>query len=320
MYLRERYYNPTLGVFTALDPLEGEVRQLMSLDRYSYVQGNVINWTDPSGKTCNAIVGDDCGWKCWPLAEGGLSMDKCLHDCYLEFAPTADIINSSVIIVFLKPADPTYTVVQVRADITNSDSSKYYWNNSLGIFTPAGILTHDHYVGDDQKISDQILTNGEYSYILLRGMTQSNNNFSLRYLPYADFQMTYPPTTPGITLLSGFFMTSFFGGKDVTNKATVSLLKNGDPLYFLTPKDNSKNVWPTFDYYEIEVGFYNDSLFPGQKDYQLRMDNAVTATGGQSGSSGGGVFDRSGNLIGIIYGGASFLGHSLNAFAAKVSN
>jgi RHS repeat-associated protein len=43
IYLRNRYYSPSLGVFPSLDPLEGNVRQIMSLNRYGYVTQNPIN-------------------------------------------------------------------------------------------------------------------------------------------------------------------------------------------------------------------------------------------------------------------------------------
>ncbi len=49
LYLRARYYNPTLGVFMSLDPFEGMADRPMSLNSYSYVEGNSTNWTDPSG-------------------------------------------------------------------------------------------------------------------------------------------------------------------------------------------------------------------------------------------------------------------------------
>jgi RHS repeat-associated protein len=49
LYLRARYYSPALGVFTALDPVEGDIAQAMSLNRYGYVAGNVVNAVDPSG-------------------------------------------------------------------------------------------------------------------------------------------------------------------------------------------------------------------------------------------------------------------------------
>lgn len=48
-YHRARYLNPALGVFTSLDPLEGVIQRPMSLNRYSWVEGNVPNAVDPSG-------------------------------------------------------------------------------------------------------------------------------------------------------------------------------------------------------------------------------------------------------------------------------
>jgi RHS repeat-associated protein len=49
LYLRARYYNPGAGIFNALDPFEGLTNRPMSLNGYSWVEGNVINATDPSG-------------------------------------------------------------------------------------------------------------------------------------------------------------------------------------------------------------------------------------------------------------------------------
>lgn len=73
VYLRIRYYNPALGIFTVLDPLEGGMRQPMSLNRYSYVHSNVVNRVDPSGMcppfshpyeagTCEALRGELSTW------------------------------------------------------------------------------------------------------------------------------------------------------------------------------------------------------------------------------------------------------------------
>ncbi len=52
LYLRARYYDPALGVFPSLDPLEGQIERAMSLNRYAYVVGNVVNLKDPSGEDC----------------------------------------------------------------------------------------------------------------------------------------------------------------------------------------------------------------------------------------------------------------------------
>jgi RHS repeat-associated protein len=49
IYLRARFYHPALGVFPSLDPLEGDMARAMSLNRYGYVEGNVVNATDPTG-------------------------------------------------------------------------------------------------------------------------------------------------------------------------------------------------------------------------------------------------------------------------------
>jgi RHS repeat-associated protein len=56
LYLRARYYNPAAGVFTALDPFEGMWDDPMSINGYSYVHGNPVNLTDPSGEFIGGIV------------------------------------------------------------------------------------------------------------------------------------------------------------------------------------------------------------------------------------------------------------------------
>ncbi|QPC82469.1 RHS repeat-associated core domain-containing protein [Phototrophicus methaneseepsis] len=48
-YNRARYYNPMIGTFTALDPFEGIQNRPMSLNGYSWVEGNPINLTDAIG-------------------------------------------------------------------------------------------------------------------------------------------------------------------------------------------------------------------------------------------------------------------------------
>ena len=47
--LRARYYNPVIGQFFSLDPLEGDSDQPLSLNRNVYVMSNPLNWIDPSG-------------------------------------------------------------------------------------------------------------------------------------------------------------------------------------------------------------------------------------------------------------------------------
>ena len=52
VFLRARYYEPSKGIFTALDPFEGKSCTPMSLNGYGYVHGNPIMNTDPTGMTC----------------------------------------------------------------------------------------------------------------------------------------------------------------------------------------------------------------------------------------------------------------------------
>ena len=48
-YMRQRYYNPTIKRFINQDILIGHVTDSQSLNRYAYVQGNPVNYTDPFG-------------------------------------------------------------------------------------------------------------------------------------------------------------------------------------------------------------------------------------------------------------------------------
>lgn len=56
VYLRARYYDPALGRFPNLDPVEGTMENPQSLNRYSYVQDNPVNLTDPSGLTAEQDI------------------------------------------------------------------------------------------------------------------------------------------------------------------------------------------------------------------------------------------------------------------------
>ena len=47
--MRQRYYNSTIKRFINQDVLIGEIHNSQSLNRYAYVQGNPVNYTDPFG-------------------------------------------------------------------------------------------------------------------------------------------------------------------------------------------------------------------------------------------------------------------------------
>ncbi len=76
--LRARYYNPMLGVFPSLDPLEGGPMQSQSLNRYAYVQGNPANLTDPSG----LVHEQPSKWDNCYAGRGLTRCEKCCIDKY----------------------------------------------------------------------------------------------------------------------------------------------------------------------------------------------------------------------------------------------
>ena len=60
VFLRARYYNPGIGLFNSLDPFEGFSHRPLTLNGYSWVEGNVANASDPTGLLpfpCNTLVG-----------------------------------------------------------------------------------------------------------------------------------------------------------------------------------------------------------------------------------------------------------------------
>jgi RHS repeat-associated protein len=61
-YLRARYYAPGMGTFVSRDPFEGTAARSMSLNGYSWVEGNVANLFDKTGLDAFDPFGQDpCG-------------------------------------------------------------------------------------------------------------------------------------------------------------------------------------------------------------------------------------------------------------------
>ncbi|MBW7454250.1 RHS repeat-associated core domain-containing protein, partial [Paenibacillus sepulcri] len=54
-YLRARWYDPSIGRFTGEDTVEGQIKNPLSLNLYTYVENNPIIRFDPSG---NSWIGD----------------------------------------------------------------------------------------------------------------------------------------------------------------------------------------------------------------------------------------------------------------------
>ncbi|MEX1194367.1 MAG: RHS repeat-associated core domain-containing protein [Dehalococcoidia bacterium] len=62
-YLRQRYYDPTLGRFLTQDPMRGSASSPQTANPYAYVSNNPTNWVDPSGldREGAQIFGCDAG-------------------------------------------------------------------------------------------------------------------------------------------------------------------------------------------------------------------------------------------------------------------
>jgi RHS repeat-associated protein len=98
VHLRARNYNPALGVFTALDPFEGVRDRAMSLNGYSWVEGNVPNRVDPSGYTFTedeitsgrGEYSCNCGWIDWEHTQNWMLMQNILKN--LLFAASSGAI------------------------------------------------------------------------------------------------------------------------------------------------------------------------------------------------------------------------------------
>ncbi|QPC82466.1 RHS repeat-associated core domain-containing protein [Phototrophicus methaneseepsis] len=87
LYLRARYYAPEIGVFTALDPFEGIQNRPMSLNGYSWVEGNPINNVDPNGNFILAGAGAAAGRGCNRRCSCCCCNFSCVRQCRHQLSP-----------------------------------------------------------------------------------------------------------------------------------------------------------------------------------------------------------------------------------------
>ena len=72
IYLRARYYNPTIGRFISRDSVTGKIEDPLSLNLYTYCHNNPIKYIDPSG---NSI---------WDYIKGALFVLKVTSDSVIK--------------------------------------------------------------------------------------------------------------------------------------------------------------------------------------------------------------------------------------------
>jgi RHS repeat-associated protein len=166
--LRARWYNPTNGRFTSVDPYEGDPQAAVSLHRYLYAKASPINYSDPTG-----LFGiDEC--------MAAIDVSNILA---INVQPTLGI-NSLKVIAFSMTAvgwsdwDFTFPALQCKFDFKLSILGKkedcIIKQQKKGSEIQGGILTQNYasYVDDpylDWDIWDgnnwnpKILTNGEWN-------------------------------------------------------------------------------------------------------------------------------------------------------------
>jgi len=129
IFLRARWYNPGDGRFQSRDTWGGDINHPLSLNRWGYVEGNPINFTDPSGhyiynrmKAVNYAINWD------QSSASGLDpqYDFTTNKCY----ETTDFSNQCTL--FASMVLHHGGVEDPRSDPykngTSDNSSLYYWN------------------------------------------------------------------------------------------------------------------------------------------------------------------------------------------------
>lgn len=56
VYMGARYYNPMLGRFLSIDPIEPDENNLHSLNRYAYANNNPYKFVDPDGQAAETVI------------------------------------------------------------------------------------------------------------------------------------------------------------------------------------------------------------------------------------------------------------------------
>ncbi len=135
-YHRARYYHPSLGVFNSRDPFEGITQRPMSLNGYSWVEGNPIMHTDSSGEFIG--IGVAIGIGIATIVAGGIGLmiaNPCSHPNYRR--TECDALVKTVQDICLTPFDALNRVINPPG-VADPDR-EYYPGNPLKnppIWTP----------------------------------------------------------------------------------------------------------------------------------------------------------------------------------------
>jgi len=132
-YAKARYYISRLARFSSPDPVTGNPLNPQSWNRYTYVQNDPINLSDPQGKYCQWEDGtsDD------PPEQGGggASRDECTSQGgkWVPDAPDAQPADETVTVT----ADPIDDVIQLNATI---EQTLLVPRNTVGALYPRAAI------------------------------------------------------------------------------------------------------------------------------------------------------------------------------------
>ena len=177
-YHRARYMNPALGGFLSLDPFEGVYSRPMSLNGYSWAEGNVVNGIDPAGEqTClppmvaSALSASSgagtitSGCRRYCERQGsyyfiGFDQTQCESNCLAESnSATQAVLDSTVVLTFVGTSPGCNNFTDISNDYSGAKNCIHTATDaslSLGNVVSGGIITHDHYaqprdVGDSYQ-------------------------------------------------------------------------------------------------------------------------------------------------------------------------
>src|SRR5712692_10842339 len=87
-----RWYDPSIGVWTQPDSIVPNPIDPLALNRYSFVEGNPLKYTDPSGRGAQDI--EECG--CAGMGSGGYEGQKIADDIVTPAVETIEAEIASV--------------------------------------------------------------------------------------------------------------------------------------------------------------------------------------------------------------------------------
>jgi RHS repeat-associated protein len=337
VYLRARYYDPSIGVFNALDPYEGTHDRAMSLNGYSWVEGNPVMNVDPSGKAppCGNPIVDGLtrlalrGQTSRNVSQGcrkfcvrhvpGASLPShvrdyvdsdCVNRCLSESQQAINAVYASTVVI--SPIASSTPNCSTFTDILSDYQSgnKQCWSSgqpqsttSLGTVIVDGIITHDHFGPTDQSRSYDYIQNN-YLAIYISGAygeTIIDVNSLANYPASSILPYRYGK---GTTVLPISNASAFGAVADISAGAWDRMLEDKRVYFPMIAGDNTNVIANQFRGYvphsHLEVSMDRFRGRSNKADHRWLLEGYhVDIVGGDS---GGGHFNIDGSLIGALKG------------------